>query len=63
MGKKNEMMITYHPHMKDIHNLKIVVFEIFRNSKYNFRTFKLQKSFIRCKWVIMCMAYEQSFFL
>jgi hypothetical protein len=22
------MMITYHPHMKSVHNLKIVVFEI-----------------------------------
>jgi hypothetical protein len=25
----NNMMITYHPHMKIIDNLKIVVFEIF----------------------------------
>jgi len=45
--------------MKNIHNLKIVVVEIFRNSKYNFRMFKFQKSFARCKWVIMCMKYEK----
>jgi len=54
------MMITYHPHMKNAHNFKIVVLEIFKNSKYNFRMFKFQKSFVRCKWVIMCMTFEQS---
>jgi hypothetical protein len=36
------MMITYLPHMKDSHNLKIVVLEIFGNSKYNFKMFKFQ---------------------
>jgi hypothetical protein len=35
------MMITYHPHMKKTHNLKIVLLVIFRNSKYNFKIFKL----------------------
>jgi len=35
MGKKFEMMITYHPHMKSTHNLRIMLLEIFRNSKYN----------------------------
>jgi hypothetical protein len=55
------MMITYHPHMKNTHILKIVVLEIFRNSKYNFKNFKFQKSFARCKWVIMCITYAQSF--
>jgi hypothetical protein len=55
------MMITYHPHMKKNHNLKInVVLEMFKNKKYNFRMFKLQKSFARCKWCIMCMTYEQN---
>jgi hypothetical protein len=58
--EKNEMMITYHPYMKNNHNLKIAIFEICRNSKYNFRMFKFQKSFVECKWVIMCMTYEQS---
>jgi hypothetical protein len=43
------MMITYHPHLKNIHNLKIVVLEIFRNSKYNFKMFKFQKSFAQYK--------------
>jgi len=55
------MMITYHSHMKNTHNLKIVVLEIFRISKYNFKMFKFQDSFVTCKWVIMCMAYEQSY--
>jgi len=47
--------------MKSTHNLKIVVLEIFRNSKYDFKIFKFEKSFVRCKWVIMCITYEQSF--
>jgi hypothetical protein len=47
--------------MKNTHNLKIVVLEIFRNLKYNFRMFKFQKSFASCKWVIMYMTYEQSY--
>jgi len=46
--------------MKNAHNFKIVVIENFKNSKYNFRMFKFQKSFVRCKWVIMCMTFEQS---
>jgi hypothetical protein len=49
------MMIAYHPQMKNNHNLKILVFEILKISKYNFENFKLPKSFARCKWVIMCM--------
>jgi hypothetical protein len=47
------MIISYHRHMKSIHNLKIVVLEIFRNSKYDLKMFKFQESFARCKWVIM----------
>jgi hypothetical protein len=43
--------------MKNIHNLKNW---IKKNSKYNFKMFKFQESFARCKWVIMCMTYEQS---
>ncbi len=35
MEKKFEMMITYHAHMKNNHNFKIVVLEILGNSKYN----------------------------
>jgi hypothetical protein len=54
------MMITYDPHSKNTHNLNIVGFEIFRNSKYNFIMFKFQESFVRCKWVIMCMTYEHN---
>ncbi len=54
------MMIMYHPHMKNTHNFLKIVFKFFRNSKYNFRMFKFKKSFIRCKWVIMCTTYEQS---
>jgi hypothetical protein len=54
------VMITYHSHMKNTYNLINVVIEIFRNSKYNFRMFKFQESFARCKWAIMCMEYEQS---
>jgi len=54
--KKIEIM-TYYPHSKSVHNLNIVIFEIFGNSKYNFRMFKFQKSLARCKWVIMCMTY------
>jgi hypothetical protein len=57
------MMITYHPHKKNIHNLKIVVFENFKNSKNHFKILKFQKSFARYKWVIMCMTYEQSWLL
>ncbi len=53
------MMITYHPHMKSTHNSKIVVAEVFRNSKYNFRNFKFQESIAKYKWVIMCMKYEK----
>jgi hypothetical protein len=54
------MMITYHPHMKNIHNFKIVILEKKFNSKYNFKMFKFQESFVKCKWVIMCMTFEQS---
>jgi hypothetical protein len=55
------MMINYHSHPKNTHNFKIKVFEILKNSKYNFKTlFKFQKSFAIGKWVIMCMTYEQS---
>jgi hypothetical protein len=46
MGKKIEMMITYHPHLKNTYNFKIVVLEIFRNSKYNFRLFKFKSHFL-----------------
>jgi hypothetical protein len=49
------MMITYHPHMKKNHNLKMMVLEMFIISKYNFKMSKLQDSFAKCKWVIMCM--------
>jgi hypothetical protein len=45
--------------MKRTHNFKIVVLEILKSSKYNFRMFKFQESFARCKWVIMCMKFEQ----
>ncbi len=46
-------------HMKNTHNLKIMVLEIFRNSKYNFKMFKFEKSFARCKWVIMCDIFNK----
>jgi hypothetical protein len=39
--------------MKIIHNLKIMILEILKNSKYNFRMFKFQESFAICKWVII----------
>jgi hypothetical protein len=52
------MMITYHPHMKNIHNFKIVVLEILKNSKYNFRMFKFQDSFARCKRVIINVFFQ-----
>jgi hypothetical protein len=55
MGFFFEMMIAYHAQMKNTYNLKIVVFEILKISKYDFKNFKLPKSFARCKWVIMCM--------
>jgi len=32
-------MITYASTFENTHNLKIVVLDIFRNSKYNFRMF------------------------
>jgi hypothetical protein len=54
------MVITYHPHLKNIHNLKIVVLKNFRISKYNFKMFRFQESFAKYKWVIMCMTHEQS---
>jgi hypothetical protein len=57
--EKIEMMITYHPFFKNMHNLKTVILEIFRNSKY-IKMFKFQESFAKYKWVIMCMTYEQS---
>jgi len=44
------MMITYHPHMKIIHNLKIVILEFLKNLEYDFRIFKFQESFASCKW-------------
>jgi hypothetical protein len=47
--------------MKSIHSFKIVILENFKNLRYNFRNFKFQESFARCKWVIICMTYEQSF--
>jgi hypothetical protein len=55
------MIISYHPHMKITHNYKILVLEIFRNLKCNFKMFKFQKLFASCKWVIMYMTYEQSY--
>ncbi len=54
-------MITYHPHTKNIHNLKIAMLENFKNSKYHFRNFKFQESFATCKWVLICMTYKRSF--
>ncbi len=46
--------------MKNIHNLKKIDLKIFGNSKYYFRMFKFKELFARCKWVIMCMTYEQN---
>jgi len=46
--------------MKNIHNLTIMILEIFWNSKYDFKMFKLQEPFVKCKWVIMCVAFEQN---
>jgi len=60
-GNSFEMMITYHPHMKNTYNFKIVVFKNFKNSTYNFRNFRFQYSFSKCKWGIMCMTYEKYF--
>jgi hypothetical protein len=54
------MMITNHPHMKNIHNSKKLIFQNFKFPKYNFKMFKFQESFAKCKWVIMCMTYEQN---
>jgi hypothetical protein len=45
--------------MKNTHNLKIMVLEIFRNSKINFKMSKFEKSFARCKWVIMCDIFNK----
>jgi hypothetical protein len=43
--KKIEMMITYASTFENTHNLKIVILEIFRNSKYNFRMLNFEESF------------------
>jgi hypothetical protein len=40
---------------KNTQNLKVIEFEIFRNSKY---VSKFQKSFIICKWGVMYMIYK-----
>ncbi len=53
-------MITYHTHMKIIHNLKIVVFEFFEFQNIISKCSKFQKSFVKCKCVVMCMTYKQS---
>ncbi len=45
------------PTLKNIHNLKDMEFEIFRNSKY---FSKFQKSFTTCKWGVMYMTYKTS---
>ncbi len=37
-----------------------MILEIFKNSKYDFRMFKFQELFARCKWAIICMTFEQS---
>jgi hypothetical protein len=55
------MMTTHHPHMNNNRDFKIVVIQNFKNSKYNSKMFKFQKSVTKCKWVIMCMTYEQNF--
>jgi hypothetical protein len=41
--------------MKSTHNLTFVVHEVFTNLKY----IKIQESFAKYKWAIMCMTYEQ----
>jgi len=53
------MTMTYHPHMENINNLKIMELEFFFNSKYNFKIFKFIISFARCKSVIIYMKYEK----
>jgi len=47
--------------MNNNRDFKIVVIQNFKNSKYNSKMFKFQKSVTKCKWVIMCMTYEQNF--
>ncbi len=49
------MIVIYYPHSKHTHNLKVMEFESFKNSK-NFSNF--QKTITTCKWGEMCMTYE-----
>jgi hypothetical protein len=42
----NDDNLWYASTFENTHNLKIVVLEIFKNSKHNFRMFNFEKSFV-----------------
>jgi hypothetical protein len=49
------MIVIYYPHLKNIHNLKDMKFETFRNSKYfsnisNFKSFLPHVNGVICAW-------------
>jgi hypothetical protein len=53
------MIVTFYPHTKNTHNLRVVECEFFRNSKYIcFNFFEFQNSFTTYKWGVMYMTYK-----
>ncbi len=58
-GEKNQMIVTYYSHSKNIHNLKMK-FETLRNSKYFSKFSKFQESFITCKWGVKGHIHNQN---
>jgi hypothetical protein len=54
-------MITYYPHMKSIHELKFVVIDFFKFQNIISKCSNFENHLLDvCKWVLMCMTYEQS---
>jgi hypothetical protein len=51
------IIVTYYSHSKSTHNLKVIEFEVFRNSKY---VSNFQKVFITCKLGVSAWHIKQS---
>jgi hypothetical protein len=48
------MIITYYPHSKCTHNLKVIEFEFFQKPNVYFKSSKFQESFIAHVNVVQC---------
>jgi len=51
------MIVSYYPHSKNVHNLKVVKLERFQIQSM-FLKFQDFKSFITCKWGVMYITFK-----